>query len=238
MRLHPERITTARRTIPGRRWLARRRLARAAVVALAIASAAHVSAHRLDEYLHASRIDLQPAGLMLELDLTPGAAVAESVIAAIDGNRDGAVSDAEQRDYAQGFVRALKINVDGEPIELHTVSARFPAVEAFRQGEGTIALRATGTHAELQPGPHQLHFRNENTNEKAVYLANALIPSSSRVSVTGQRRDGRQQELTIDYLVHAESMVSATTWLLVLVPAAALLLVGLSRRRRAMAGPR
>jgi hypothetical protein len=78
-----------------------RRSSRAAcVLALttAIVAVAEVSAHRRDEYLQAARLAIDPGGVQLELDLTPGIALAEAIIADIDRNRDGALSQDEQRD--------------------------------------------------------------------------------------------------------------------------------------------
>ncbi len=86
-----------------------RRSSRAAcVLALttAIVAVAEVSAHRRDEYLQAARLAIDPGGVQLELDLTPGIALAEAIIADIDRNRDGALSQDEQRDYAELGARA------------------------------------------------------------------------------------------------------------------------------------
>ena len=60
-----------------------------------------MSAHRRDEYLQAARLAIDPGGVQLELDLTPGIALAEAIIADIDRNRDGSLSDDEQRAYGR-----------------------------------------------------------------------------------------------------------------------------------------
>jgi hypothetical protein len=52
-------------------------------VAAACAAGAGVSAHRLDECLQAARIAIEPDHVGLELDLTPGRAVADAIIADI-----------------------------------------------------------------------------------------------------------------------------------------------------------
>jgi hypothetical protein len=219
-----------RTATPARRHTA---LAIGAALALAITGDGRLSAHRLDEYLHAARIDLQPDGIVIEMDLTPGAAVADSVIATIDADRDGDVSDAEQRAYAEQVVRALRITVDdGQPLALRVMAVRFPPVESFRRGEGTIELHAAAAHGDLATGAHQLYFRNEHTGSQSVYLANALIPRSSRVAVTAQRRDGRQQELTIDYAVSPRSGAVTAARLIALASAAALLLFALKTAAR------
>jgi hypothetical protein len=62
-------------------------------------------------------------------------------------------------------------------------------------------LRATATPPRLSAGRHHLFFRNAHAAGRSVFLANALVPDDARVSVTAQRRDGEQSELTIEYLL-------------------------------------
>ena len=170
-----------------------------------------LSAHRLDEYLQATRIDLQTDAVLIDLDLTAGVAVAESIIALIDSDRDGTMSGEEQRAYASEVVRALQIELDGEPLVLYLVSSTFPELSALRRGEGMIQLRLSAAHHNLPTGEHQLFFRNAHFGAQSVYLANALVPESARVAVRAQRRDDDQRELTIDYSVRSE-WAGAVPW--------------------------
>ena len=66
-----------------------------------------VSAHRLDEYLHAARLAIDSTGVRLELSLTPGIAVADAVIRDIDADRDAVLSPAERRTYSQRLLNGL-----------------------------------------------------------------------------------------------------------------------------------
>jgi len=204
----------------------------ALTLAIALAGGTGVSAHRLDEYLQAARIALQPDGVTINLDLTPGVAVAEPIIASIDSDRDGSLSQDEQRAYAGQVVRAQTIKVDGRPHSLDLVSWSFPELEALRRGEDAIRLHVRATLPSVSEGPHQLFFRNSHVPQPSAYLANALVPESARVSVTAQRRDGDQRELTIEYAVGAESTSSTPAWLLVGLIVAAVLMV---RLREALA---
>ena len=61
--------------------------------------------------------------------------------------------------------------------------------------------RATRTFAEQSAGTHQVVFRNRYRRELSVYLANALVPDSDRLTVTSQQREAQQHELTIGYSV-------------------------------------
>src|SRR4029077_12278940 len=51
-----------------------------------------VFAHRDDQYLQATLVAIEPSGVRLQINLTPGVAVAEQVIAQIDRDRNGTIS--------------------------------------------------------------------------------------------------------------------------------------------------
>ena len=198
----------------------------------AIVAMADVSAHRTDEYLQAARLAIDPGAVALELDLTPGIALAEGIIADIDRNRDGSLSPDEQRAYASLALSALTIEVDGRPVRAELDGISFPDAEAMNRGEGTIRLRSRAALPHLSTGPHQLLFRNRHHPDRSVYLANALVPRSSDVAVTAQRRDGDQTELIIDYVLRAAPSSISGVWLLSVVTVALVLSVLLIRRSR------
>jgi hypothetical protein len=181
---------------------------------LVIAGAAQLSAHRRDEYLQAARIAIDPDAVQIELDLTPGIALAEDIIADVDRNRDGTLSPEEQRAYGILALAALAVEVDGKPLRVQLSACTFPDNDAFRHGEGSIQLQSTATLPRLNAGAHQLRFRNQHHPDRSVYLANALVPRSYQVAVVGQRRDPDQRELTIDYIVRAGPGRATTVWLL------------------------
>jgi hypothetical protein len=199
-------------------------------LAMAIVAAADVSvsAHRRDEYLQAARLGIDPGRVGIELDLTPGIALADAIIAEIDRDRDGTLSSDEQRDYATRVVRELELGVDGRslPLSLDLDAATFPDVDSMRRGEGAIRLEAAATLSDVstgtdQIGAHELMFRNGHHPDRSVYLANALVPASDRVAVTAQRRDVDQRELIIDYVVSPAPATSTAAWLFAGIAAAA-----------------
>jgi hypothetical protein len=196
-----------------------------------IAGAAEVSAHRRDEYLQAARVAVEPDAVHLELDLTPGIALAETIIADIDRNRDGSLSLDEQRAYASLVLGALTLEVDGRPVQAQLGATRFPDAESMRRGEGTIRLHSTATLPRLTMGRHKLLFRNGHDPDRSVYLANALVPDSDDVAISAQRRDGVQRELTIDYVLHAALPTSTEAWMLGSIAGAMVLMLGFRRSR-------
>jgi hypothetical protein len=170
--------------------------------------------------------------VQLELDLTPGIALAEAIISDIDRNRDGALSPDEQRAYGDVVLGALTLQIDGAPLRAQLAATSFPDLEAVRRGEGTIRLQSTAALPRLSTGSHQLLYRNGHHPDGSVYLANALVPASREVAVTAQRRDGDQTELTIDFALRAAPGAPPAAWLLGSLAAAATLWLIVVRRSR------
>lgn len=182
------------------------------IVAIA-AAAAPLSAHRRDEYLQAARLAIDPERVEIALDLTPGIAVAGSVLGDIDVDRNGAISSVETRTYAARVMNAVAVQVDDRPLRLDVVSAIALEVDAVRTGEGAIRLRAAAAIPALAAGAHRLHFRNTHRADIGVYLANALVPASERVAITAQRRDVDQHDLMIEYTLRGAAPARSSGWL-------------------------
>jgi len=171
----------------------------AAILGIAFAGAAE--AHRLDEYLQATRISIELDRIAAEINLTPGAAVADSVFAAMDRDRNGEVSPSESAAYAGYVVRALSLQVDGQSRPLTLDSYSIPSLADMRRGEGIIRLRATAKTPSASAGRHRLTFANTHRSDIGVYLVNALVPTDERIRITGQSRDFLQHEFEMDYSV-------------------------------------
>jgi len=200
----------------------------------AIAGAAEVSAHRRDEYLQAARLAIDPGRVSLELDLTPGIALAGAIITDIDRNHDGLLTQDEQQAYAALVVSALALAVDRISIRPQLGAISFPDVDSMRRGEGTIRIESTATLPRLSMGPHHLLFRNGHQPDRSVYLANALVPENDQIAVTAQRRDGDQRELTIDYVLRTAPASSRAAWLVGSIAAGMALSVLRMRRLRSV----
>src|SRR5436190_12284791 len=118
-----------------------------AVVTLIVvlAGAAPTAAHRLDEYLQATRVDIRSDGIVLELDLTPGANLAADILATLDTDGDGIVHASEADAYATEVVRRLEVALDGERLAVGLVNRTIPAVDDLSAGSGVFSLTATAT---------------------------------------------------------------------------------------------
>jgi hypothetical protein len=160
-----------------------------------------VLAHRLDEYLQATRIAVERDAVRLEINLTPGAAVAEDILATIDKDRNGEISQSESQAYGEGVLRSVSLSVDGKSYAIHLNSEEVPPMEDMRRGEGILRLYASAVVPSLASGRHQLEFSNSHRADISVYLVNALVPADRRIRINGQTRDMLQREFKMDYTV-------------------------------------
>jgi hypothetical protein len=189
------------------------------------------SAHRRDEYLQAARIAIDPGRVEIELDLTPGIAVAAALVGDVDADRNGSLSDDEGRAYGSRVLREIRASLDGVPLALTLEHSRVPAVDDMLKGEGTLRLLVKASHDRLAAGVHQLSFSNLHRPDIGVYLANALVPSSIRVAVLSQSRDETQREIVIEYILR-DGFAAGTPWWLVGVGGLVLTLVAVRLKTR------
>jgi hypothetical protein len=172
-----------------------------AVLGVWLATPASAGAHRLDEYLQATRLSIDFERVSLEIDLTAGVALAPQVFAWMDTNRDGLISDAEAEAYARQVLGSVALSVDGRPAPIALVEIRVPQFRDMNLGVGTIRVRATANVSAAAAGRHQVSYLNMHRSESSVYLVNALVPTDARIQIAGQRRDRSQHGLTLDYTV-------------------------------------
>lgn len=167
-----------------------------ALFTLTLATSA--AAHRADEYLQATRIELTSSTAGFEMRLVPGIAVATTVLNAIDTNHDGELSEIEARNYALQVLDDLSLTLDGHPTPLRLLSHRLDSVDDLRQGLGEIHLTLD---ADLPDGgaSRRMVFENHHEPTISAYIANTLVPDGRDIRITRQSRDFRQVVCTIDY---------------------------------------
>jgi hypothetical protein len=158
-------------------------------------------AHRDDQYLQATVVAIEPSGVRLQVNLTPGIAVAEQVIAEIDRDRDGAISQSEAAAYTEALQRDLTLRIDGEKLELQLTGCEFTEPEELRTGSGIIQIEFSVTPGQLATGSHRLTLENRHLTAISVFLINAARPRSDTVQITGQKRNENQSAGEIDFMV-------------------------------------
>ncbi len=172
------------------------------------------SAHRLDEYLQATILLVDKDQVHASMRLIPGVAVASSVIASIDSNGDGVLSEAEQRAYAERVLGDLSLKVDGYRLRPTLVSAEFPQVEQMREGIGEIHIEYTVDLPHGGPN-RRLILEDRHQMGDAAYLVNALVPSDPDIRIVAQSRNERQSFYQLDYVQAGGAVASAPLlWLI------------------------
>ena len=176
-----------------------------------------VSAHVLDQYLQVAKIALAPSGVRIELRLIPGVQVADGVFAMIDVDGDGKISSAEEQAYVGRVLRDIALEVDGRRAPLALTGFQFPSRREMNEGLGAIRLELAAEAPLGAAGDHQLSFRNDHLPELGVYLANALIPTTEAIKITGQQRDTLQHGLQVDFRVLSADARAWPRWIGVLL---------------------
>jgi hypothetical protein len=173
----------------------------AATAGVLLVLSATASAHRLDEYLQAARVSLTHTRVDLEIDLTPGASVADGIIAMIDRDSDKRISPLEAERYGRDVLSDVVLELDGQPIALTLNHVEASPLEELRHGLGAIQLRASGDVASRMSFRRELHFQNNHHAASSVYLVNALMPQDPGITVVAQTRDTTQRDARIEYSV-------------------------------------
>ena len=135
---------------------------------------------------------IEPGGIRLEINLTPGVAVADKVLSLIDKDRDGVISPGEARAYAEALRRDLVVQLDQTGAGLKLAASNFPALADLRTGLGIIQMEFFVTTGPLAPGAHKLTLLNRHLPALSVYLFNAAIPRSASIRIVKQMRNDNQ----------------------------------------------
>jgi hypothetical protein len=169
-----------------------------AAAAIALLLGASLSAHRLDEYLQATLISVEKNHIQASMRLIPGVAVFPSVIASIDSNGNGVISEAEQHAYAERVLGDVSLTVDGKAVTPTIVSVKFSAIEELKEGLGEIQIEFT---ADLPAGGTQRRIVFENHHQSAIsaYLVNCLVPRDPDIRIVAQNRNENQSFYELDY---------------------------------------
>jgi len=179
----------------------KRRLPAGLLFALVLTIAINALAHRLDEYLQATRIAVSTDRIELSMDLTPGVTVAQELLEIIDKDRDKRISKEEVAAYAQHVLKDIKVGLDGKASALSVVDASFPTLKEIEGGLGVIRIIATAPVGPLVAGNHTLHLTNSHLPAISVYLVNALVPKDRAIKITKQSRDELQKTYRLDFEV-------------------------------------
>lgn len=175
------------------------------LLGLVLVLASEAWAHRLDEYLQATRISVATNRVDVSMELTPGVAVADQVLAVLDKNGDRRVSSEEAAAYAQHVLKDIQIKLDEKELALTVVETSFPTFREMKAGTGILRIKTTASVASLSPGKHTLSLTNAHLPAISVYLVNALTPKDRTIQITKQTRDEFQKNYHLEFRVRSPS---------------------------------
>jgi len=138
----------------------------------------------------------------LSIDLTPGVAVADQVLAVIDQDRNGQISGDECTAYAESVLKDICVGLDGKVLAPSLAAASFPAPHEVKEGTGVIRIKATATAGRLSVGTHALSLTNAHLPAISVYLVNAMVPKDHAIKITKQTRDELQKNYHLEFAVN------------------------------------
>lgn len=171
------------------------------LICLLLVLATDALAHRLDEYLQATRVSVATNRIDLTIDLTPGVAIVDQLLVVIDKDRDGRVSKKEIAAYAQRVLKDIRIGLDEKVLVPSLVDTSFPALQELKEGLGVIRIKATVPTGELSAGRHAFSLTNAHLPAISVYLVNALVPKDRAIRITKQTRDELQKDYRLEFEV-------------------------------------
>ena len=159
---------------------------------------ASASAHRLDEYLQATLLSIEKDRVQVSMRLTPGVAVSAFVLAGIDANADGVISEAERRAYAERVLRDVSLRIDGHELSPQLISVEFPGVEEMKAGLGEIKIEFSADLSR-RGRDRRLIFENHHQSRISAYLVNCLASTDPDIRILAQNRNEQQSFYQLDY---------------------------------------
>jgi HupE / UreJ protein len=175
-----------------------KRAAAAAFAACILLFNGDAFAHRIDEYLQATLLSVRRDRVEGSMRLIPGQLVSQSVIANIDGDGDGFLSDSEQRAYAQRVMSDLSIAAEGRTVQPMLLAWSFPSPAQMREGLGEIHIEFA---VDLPPtnGDRRFVLKNRHLSDRSVYLVNVLAQEDPGTHVFAQKRNAQQSTYELEY---------------------------------------
>jgi len=171
----------------------------AATAAVLLSSATPSFAHRLDEYLQATTLSIGKDRVRAEVRLAPGVAVFPLVLAEIDRDSDGLLSEAELRAYANRVLRELSLTIDGKRVDLRLVSLNASSVQEMAEGLGEIRIELDG-NVPRGGNDRRLELVNHHESGISAYLVNCLVPTDPDLRIAAQSRNYEQSFYRLDYV--------------------------------------
>jgi hypothetical protein len=160
------------------------------------------TAHPVDEVVQGAYLTLAPGEVRLELDVTPGAEVADSLLRSLDADADHHITDAESQAFAERVLKQSTFSIDGRTVSWRFDRVSVPPYQNLNQLGDTLKIYAVTTR-EDRTGSHTLIYDNRYRPAKSQCIANIFLQPGKgwRYQVASQQHSDDGRQLTVRYTV-------------------------------------
>ncbi len=159
-----------------------------------------MAAHPVDEVAQGAYITLAPGEVRIELDITPGPAVAGALLRSLDTNADRRVTDEEARAYAERVLKQSTLTLDGVAVSWTMKRVRVPPYANLEQQGDTLKIYGLAKRAD-RAGVHSLTYQNRYAPAQGWCIANVFLAPDAhrRYEVSAQEHSDDGRLLTVRY---------------------------------------
>ena len=172
-------------------------LASITALPVVLALATPVQAHRTEGLLQSSLVEVLPTQVGVEVTLVPGMDIAPKIVALLDHDHDGVISELESNAWSELFMAKQSVTVDGQSLPLKLQSVRASPLGEITNGHAQIVVHYTAELGQLVRGARTIVCANRYEPMPCAFQCNGLVPKAPGVRFTSHRRDERQRELTL-----------------------------------------
>ncbi len=164
------------------------------------------SAHRLDECLVATRVDVRSESIAFEIIVIPGVDLMPTFMEWIDENADGSLSQAEAKRFAEAFMKGCLVKVNNKSPKLTLTKVTLPDTQKLGKGLGQLRIHAQARVTHVV-GKNLMNYHCDYQPDQCVYLINALIPEKKHIRIGRQRRNRLQTDYQLNFTVAGKEEV-------------------------------
>ena len=151
-----------------------------------------------EHYAQSAYLHIEPDGVKIELDLSPGKKVAGELLRIIDTNNNTQLEDTEKRAYANAVLSDLSLLADGEQRSLAVDEVVVPTAINLRSGEDMLRVTLVAKVPGQEAGKHELVFQNKHSPVQSVHQAHAFT-AKEETSIERIRRDPQSEDIRVTY---------------------------------------
>ena len=158
-------------------------------------------AHPVDEVVQGAYLTLAPGTVQLELDITPGSQVADTVLKGLDSNSDSKITDAEAKGYARKVLAQSTLKLGGAAVAWTLDKVEVPPYADLKTGNAILKIYALAQRPD-SAGAQTLSYQNRYQPARSQCIANVFMQPAAgwQYQVTGQSHSDDGRQLSVKYM--------------------------------------